>query len=102
MTKVLVEDHDVGDKTMYNFLSQALLQYNSRESIFDAGILLTGCYAVYTSDLPWANRTQLHGLDPIGRCVEDCPNSTIYGLSVITPLSYLSFSVLIVNVCTRA
>ncbi|XP_022319569.2 uncharacterized protein LOC111122221 isoform X2 [Crassostrea virginica] len=40
-----------------------------------------GCYAVYTSDLPWANRTQLHGLDPIGRCVEDCPNSTIYGLS---------------------
>ncbi|XP_062617137.1 uncharacterized protein LOC134278848 [Saccostrea cucullata] len=40
-----------------------------------------GCYTVYTAQLPFASRIPLHSSDPVGRCVESCPASTIYGLS---------------------
>lgn len=48
-------------------------------------ILFTGCYRVNTSDLFSVRRSQLYSKYQIGRCTEDCTNSTIYGLSVKTP-----------------
>ncbi|XP_061175554.1 uncharacterized protein LOC133184481 [Saccostrea echinata] len=40
-----------------------------------------GCYTVYTAQLPFATRILLQRNDTVGKCVESCPATTIYGLS---------------------
>lgn len=64
-----------------------------------AWLNIKGCYRVNTSDLISASRSQLHSAYHIGRCTEDCTNSTIYGLSEGLCFCFTSFPALL-SKCT--
>uniref|UniRef100_K1Q3G1 Activating transcription factor 7-interacting protein 1 n=1 Tax=Magallana gigas TaxID=29159 RepID=K1Q3G1_MAGGI len=64
-----------------------------------AWLNIKGCYRVNTSDLYSVRRSRLHSKYQIGRCTEDCTNSTIYGLSEGLCFCFTSFPALL-SKCT--